>query len=803
MHYELAADQLTRLCDPRHLPFESTADVAPLSGIVGQARALTALRFGLDMQGEGFNIYVAGVPGTGRTTTVEGFLQELAGTRPPPPDWCYVHNFADPYCPKAIRLAHGQGRRFVQEMQSFVREVRTRLPIAFEEDAYAQKREEIQRLVHQERQDILSRLSQSVQQAGFIVQVTPQGLNLMPALEGRPMTQDEYSAQKDEERQQLLNTRVALEPQVTAALRQVQQAETRGRVQLAALDQELAHGVLHPLVQELKAKFLPSADVQSYLDKVQEDILEHLGRFAPGEERPDESSAGAGSKPDQTSTLRVYEVNAVVDNGELRGAPVLSELNLTYTNLFGRIERQAEFGLMTTDFTMIKAGVLHHANGGYLVLPIEQVLANPHTWDALKRAMRSRLIVIEDSADRLATVPVKSMRPDPIPLDTKVILIGDPAYYQMLYAMDQDFSELFKVKVEFDLFMDRTPDNVGAYASFVHSLCVKEDLRQLTRDAVARVVEYGSRLAEDQNRLSTHFGRVADLLREASHYAGHDNAALVEPFHIERAVVEKARRSDLLQQRLQGAVARGQMLIATKGLVVGQVNALSVLGVGDYAFGFPARVTATVGLGREGVLDINREAELGGRIHTKGVLILGGYLAGKYAQDKAITLSARLVFEQSYDETEGDSASGAELVALLSALSDLPIHQAIAVTGSVSQHGELQAIGAVNEKIEGFFDLCQLRGLSGDQGVLIPASNVQSLMLKRSVVQAVEQGLFHIFAVNTVDEAMEILTGVAAGERGPDGRFPDGTMNERVDGRLTRLFYDLHKVEGKGQAAWT
>ncbi|MGC8787535.1 MAG: Lon protease family protein, partial [Anaerolineae bacterium] len=508
-----------------------------------------------------------------------------------------------------------------------------------------------------------------------------------------------------------------------------------------------------------------------------------------GEEEP--QAVPPTSSPGAATFFRQYEVNVMVDNSALRGAPVLTEINLTYHNLFGRIEREAEFGALVTDFTMLKSGALHRANGGYLVLPVEPLLDNPITWDGLKRALSSKQITIEDVSERLGAIPVKSVRPEPIPLNVKVILIGDPHSYYLLYSLDPDFSELFKVKADFDVRMERSPENVQAYVAFISGLCRKEGLRHFRREAAAKIVEYGSTLAEDQRKLSTHFAQIADIVREASLYAAQDNMEYVTAEHVQKAIDARVHRSDMLQQHIRESMIEGTILIDTNGEVPGQVNGLSVLTLGDYQFGYPTRITATIGLGRDGVLDIEREAKLGGPVHTKGVLILSGYLTRQYAQDKPLTLSARLVFEQSYQEVEGDSASSAELYALLSALAELPIRQGIAVTGSINQWGQLQAVGGINEKIEGFFDLCVAKGLTGKQGVIIPQSNVKNLMLKEAVLEAVRKGLFHVYAVENVDQGLEILTGVTAGVRGPDGKFPDGSVHARVDARLRKLAEDL------------
>jgi lon-related putative ATP-dependent protease len=485
--------------------------------------------------------------------------------------------------------------------------------------------------------------------------------------------------------------------------------------------------------------------------------------------------------------FRRYEVNVLVDHSEIEGAPVIVESNPTYNNLFGRIEKEPQFGTLLTDFTMIREGSLHRANGGYLVIPISELARAPLSWDSLKRALRTREVAVEEAAERLGFIATKSLRPESTALDIKIVLIGDAQSYYLLYAYDEDFRELFKVKADFDTRMERTPENVQNYASFVCSLCCDETLKHLDSTAMAKIVEHGSRLAGEQDKLSTRFGDLADVVRESSFYAVQDGLEYVTADHVKRAIDERFYRSNLVQERVQEMIERGSIMIDVEGAQAGQVNGLSVSGLGDIQFGRPSRITASVGLGRRGLVDIEREANLGGPLHTKGVLILSGYMVEQYAQDKPLSLSAQLVFEQSYGGVDGDSASSTELYAILSALSGLPIKQGIAVTGSVNQKGQVQAIGGVNEKIEGFFAVCEAKGLTGEQGVMIPESNVSNLMLKEEVVEAVAQGRFHIWAVKTIDEGIEVLTGVRAGARLEDGTFEEGTVHGGADRRLREL----------------
>jgi lon-related putative ATP-dependent protease len=551
----------------------------------------------------------------------------------------------------------------------------------------------------------------------------------------------------------------------------------------------------------LKEKYQDLPEVGAYLEDVREDILDNLSQFRPQpQDQPQTAFLMARAKE---MLLRKYEVNVLVNNSELEGAPVIMERNPTYNNLFGRIEKEAQFGALQTDFTLIKEGSLHRANGGYLVLPVEDVLRNLFSWDSLKRALRNNEIATEEAGERLGFITTKSLRPEPIPLNVKVVLIGIPLLYHLLFSLDEDFRELFKVKADFDILMNQTEGNARDYASFVCNVCTEEGLKHLDATALARIVEHGSRLAQDKEKLSTRFGEISDVIREANYYASRENGNHVTGAHVKKAIEERFYRSNLLQERIREMIERGTLLIDVTGKKIGQVNGLSVVDLGDITFGRPNRITATTGLGREGVIDIERQAKLGGPIHTKGVMILSGYLGEKYARDKPLSLSSHLVFEQSYSGVEGDSASSAELYAILSSLSGLPIKQDIAVTGSVNQKGEVQAIGGVNEKIEGFFEVCRAKGHNGDQGVIIPESNVKNLMLKEEVVEAVRKGKFHLWSVKDIDEGMEILTGTKAGERKDDGTFEQGTVNYRVDQQLRRLSETLKEFSPGEQSRVT
>jgi lon-related putative ATP-dependent protease len=612
-------------------------------------------------------------------------------------------------------------------------------------------------------------------------------------MEGQPLSDQDVAALSPEEIEKITQAREELSSDLRNAMRSLRDIDNQVRTEIEKLSREAALFAIDHYVSDLKEKYSEVSEVAEYIETVQNDILDNLAMFILDPNVPQNSPEAVAA---QERFFKKYEVNVLVDNSLLTGAPVIVELNPTYLNLFGKTEKEARFGVLTTDFTMIKPGSLHKANGGYLMIPAQELLTAPLAWDGLKRALKNDEIVIEDATQAQGVISTRGLKPEAIPLKVKVVIIGDTAIYNLLYTRDPDFKELFKVKAHFDSKMERTEETISKYVSAMRNVCSKEGLKYLDQDAAAKVVEFSSRLADDQTKLSTRFADVTDIIREATYYAKKEDSENVTGAHMKKAIDEKKYRSNLVQDKIQEMIDRGVILIDTEGEQVGQLNGLSVLSYGDIAFGSPTRITASVGVGRKGILDIEREANLGGPTHTKGVMILGGYLSKMFAQDKPLGLSARLVFEQSYSGVDGDSASSTELYAILSQLSGIPIRQQYAVTGSVNQNGEVQAIGGVNEKIEGFFEVCRISGLTGDQGVLIPESNVRNLMLKEEVVEAVKAGKFHIFSVRTVNEGIEILTGVKAGERQPDGTFPEDTINYRVDKRLKEMAEALKEYPG-------
>jgi lon-related putative ATP-dependent protease len=761
---------------------KTTQELAPLSEIIGQERAVRALKFGLGIRDQGFNIYVAGFPGTGRKTAVKNFVEEIARVEPVPPDWCYVNNFSNQYEPKAIQLPAGKGKEFRDNVKNLIESIRTALPKAFESDDYSAKREATIRGLEKQRKELIDKLNVKAQQEGFIIQSTPIGLLLIPVVNGKPLNEEELLSLPQKTKDLIQEKREQLESELRNTMRQFLDMERKIREELKKLNRDIALYAIGHLVEDLIEKYKAMSEIAAYLKDVQDDILDNISQFVKRGEPQEQMPFPVPWM--REVPFRKYEVNVIVDNSDVKGAPVVMEFNPTYQNLFGTTEKEAQFGALVTDFTMIRGGSLHKANSGYLIIPIEELLRNPFSYEGLKRALRDEKIVIEEPAERFGFISTKGLKPQPIPLRIKMVLIGNPYLYQQLFILDMEFTELFKVKAEFDTTMTRTEENVKQYAAFVCTICQKENLKHLDGTGLAKLVEYSQRLAEDQQKLSTRFAEVADIIREANFYATQEKSNLVTGNHVKKAIEEKIYRSKLVQEKIQEMIQREILLIDTDAEKVGQVNGLSVMGLGDFAFGSPSRVTASVGLGREGVIDIEREAKMGGPIHTKGVLILSGYLNEKYAQNKPLSLSTRLVFEQNYAGVEGDSASSTELYAILSALSGLPIKQSIAVTGSVNQKGEVQAIGGVNEKIEGFFEVCKAKGFTGHQGVMIPESNIQNLMLKEEVVDAVKAGRFHIYSAKTIDEGIEVLTGIKAGERRKDGTFESETVNYKVDKQL-------------------
>ena len=798
MTRKLTAREVRRACNPNSLGFESTEGLKPVQTIIGQSRALQALQFGLGIQNSGFNIYAAGLPGTGKMTAIVAFLELVAREKDVPPDWCYVHNFKDSYTPKALKLKAGTGNQFQKDMKKLIETSQTDIRKAFESQDYIKRRDAIAHAFNEKRETIFNQLNQMAHEKGFAIQMSSMGLLLIPIVDGKPLTDQEMLGLNPKEKERLSKLREQIQDQIKDAMAQMRNWDKEGTEQVEKMDEDVVRFVLGAPIEELTKKFgQDNPDVVEYLKAVEADITENKNIFRSP---PEADASNPFARMAVTQTFRKYEVNVLVDNSHLKGAPVIIETNPTFNNLMGRLEKEAYFGAISGDFTMIRPGSLHKSNGGYLVVRIDDLLRNLISWDSLKRSLRERKIIIEDLAERFGFISMKSILPEPVPLNIKVVVIGENLHYHLLYSVDREFAELFKVKADFDSRMDLNAENLKQYNSTLCAVCGKENLRHMDKVAVAKIIEHSSRLAEDQKKLSTRFAEIADIIREASYWAGIEGKRLIGGTHISKSIEQKEYRSNLIHEHVKEMIERGILKIDTEGEAVGQVNGLSIIALGDINFGRPSRITASIATGREGLIDIEREAKLGGPIHTKGVLILSGLMAERYASNAPLSLSARLVFEQSYEGVEGDSASSTEFYVLLSALADAPIKQGIAVTGSIDQKGEVQAIGGVNQKIEGFYEVCKAKGLTGKQGVIIPERNVQNLMLKEEVVEAIKKGKFTVYSVNNVDEGIEILTGIKAGRKLKSGKFEKGSINRRVQERLEQLAKGMKEFEKKEEA---
>jgi predicted ATP-dependent protease len=738
------------------------------------------------MDQPGYHIYVTGPVGTGRTTYTRKQVQTIAVTLPAPPDWCYVYNFQQPDQPVALSLPSGTGATFRKEMAELVDELKDAIRKLLTSETFETRRTELLQSFETRINEIWRELESKAAQLGYAIQRTPTGIATTPVgPSGEPISQDQFTALPEAQREEIGRRGRELNEEVGEALRKVRAVEREAREALRELERRAVRSAAGHPVARVKDRYTGHPKITGYLDELMNDVIEHLDDFKEQDEPQIPLPLPTlGRRPEP---FQRYRVNVVVDNSHLAGAPMISETNPTYYNLLGKVEYRGEFGALVTDFTMIKSGALQQANGGFLILQVKDLLTNPLSWEGLKRALRSEEARIENIGEQLGLIPTSTLRPEPIPLKVKVILIGTPIIFQLLYMLDEDFRKLFKIKADFDTEVDRTDQSAALYADAIGAICNRQGLHPFDRAAVAKVLEHSARLADHQRRLSTRFNEVVEIIYEASAWAERLGHEVVSAVDVVKAIDEKVYRSSRVEERLRQLIAQGQLLVNVDGKRAGQVNGLSVLQLGDYTFGHPSRITARTYVGSRGVVNIERETEMSGRIHSKGVAILAHYLGGKYAQDRPLSLNASLTFEQTYTEVEGDSASATELYALLSELADAPIEQGIAVTGSVNQKGEIQPIGGVNEKIEGYFAVCKAQGFNGRQGVMIPVQNTVNLMLKEDVVDAVRAGDFQIWAVRTVDEGLEVLTGLPSGETSSAGRYPEGTTNYRVSRRLAEL----------------
>lgn len=793
---KLEANELYKECNPALFHFNTTEELQDFKETIGQERAIRSLDFGLSLDSTGFNIFILGEHGTGKMTTVRSFLHQKALDEPVPSDWCYVYNFSDPDAPLAIELDPGHAVSFQKDMEETIKILKTEIPKIFESKEYEKQRSKIIDESQRRQRQLFDSLEQEAQEKGFSLRKTVSGLILVPVKKNNePLTEEEYEGLDEKTRKKIDEIGKALQEKLNDIVRIAREVEKNLKEQLVQLEKDAALYSVGHLIEDLKNKYQKYKKIIAYLDSVREDILSHLDDFKIQEEQTPQLPFMKIPKSEPIFTR--YTVNVLVNNKDCKGAPCVFESNPTYYNLFGRIEHKIQYGLAITDFSMIKAGSLHRANGGYLVINALDLLRNLFSYDALKRAVRNKELKIEDVWEQYRLISTTTLKPEAIPLNVKVILIGNPYLYYLLYNLDEDYRELFKVKADFESRMDRTEENIQKYASYIATLCREEKLLPFDKTGISKVIELSSRIAENQNKLSVKFSEIADILRESNYWAIKANSKVVNREHVQKAIDEKIYRINKIEERLRELILDGTLIVNTEGKKVGQINGLAVLDLGDYSFGKPSRISARIYAGKAGVVNIERETKMSGKIHEKAILIISHFLGSRFAVHKPITLSASITFEQLYDMVEGDSASCAELCALLSSIANVPIKQNIAITGSMDQNGEVQPVGGINEKIEGFFDLCKLKGLDGSHGVIIPSRNIKNLMLKQEVINAVKEGKFNIYSINTIDEAIEIMTDMPAGELREDGTYPEGTINYLVAKRLAEIDESMQKKKDK------
>ncbi|MGE5707309.1 MAG: Lon protease family protein [Bacteroidota bacterium] len=797
---EVPVERLRRRCNPDEFGFETTAEVEPLTGTIGQDRAVEAIEFGLEIRNHDYHMYVAGPKGTGKRSSVQQALEGIAARQAVPHDWVYVTNFDDPYRPTAIPLPAGMGNRFQKDMETFVEGCKQEIPRAFESENYEQQRSSIMHDIQSKREEVFHQLQADAQREGFLIEMTPVGIVTVPIIAGRPLSREEFDTLPEPKKREVHERSEHLQSEIGQSLSKIRKFEKEASERTRKLDKEIALFAVGHLIEDMHQRYRESPKVLDFLNRVQDDIIENIDHFRSQEKPPEPLLQLAQlEEMSRAAVTERYQVNLFINHADTNGAPVVFEQNPTYYNLFGRIDFKARFGAMVTDVSLIKPGSIHRANGGYLIIQAMDLLTSFLSWDTLKRILRDGEGRIENIGEQYSAFPTTSLKPEPVPIDVKIILVGNPWVYHLLHNYDEDFRKYFKVKADFDSEMDFEPSNLQKLSGYVAAKVRESHLLPFHRTGVARLAEYAARLNENQNKMSAQLSEIGDLATEASFWATKSGAQAVTDEHVQHAIDKKRYRSSLVEDRIHELIQDDTILISTEGGIVGQANGLSVQMMGDYMFGRPSRITARTAIGRHGLVNVEREIKLSGKIHSKGVLIIAGYLNGKYAQKRPLALSASLTFEQLYDEVEGDSASSTELYTILSSLSGLPLKQNLAITGSVNQRGEIQPIGGVTHKIEGFYRVCKAKGLTGEQGVIIPESNIKHLMLEEEVIEAVRQGRFHIYAIKTIDEGIELLTGVPAGSQLPDGTWEPGTVHALVDQKLGEYakLMQAYSEEGK------
>ena len=792
--YAVPWNKLRWKCPEDIFEFQCTSDIERLKDFIGQERALDSISFGLGVAKQGYNLFLTGLTGTGKANIIKRRLQrfieegEIKGLKYEPSDWCYVYNFSDPDRPKILELPQGRGRSFRGDMEVLVKKLREDIPKVLANEEYSRRKQEIagdRQKRYQEEMDILDR---EARERSLAIQISETGAAIIPVAEGRPISRDEFMSLNEKQRENIESNRQAIVKKVDEAFSRLREVDRTLNEKLKKVELQAGEFAIAHHFEYLSKRFEDIPGITAFLKGVKEYTLSNLELFTQTDMAQEMAGVPSSMQPD---LFIAYKVNLFVDNSARKGPPVIIESNPHWFHMFGKVERRAVMGAYLSDHTLIKPGAVHAANNGYIILNIRDILLNAGVWEGLKRVIKTKEAGVEDPYEQFSFFTPQGMRPEPMPVNLKIIVMGDDYLYQLLSMYDDEFWEMFKVKADFDYQIERTDENLKAFACFIRTCCDDEQLLPFDRTGTAKVLENAARAVDSQERLSTRFGPVKDLLIESDHWAKQGQSPVVTAEHVQEAVKKKTYRQDLVAERVRRLIAEGTLMVDVDGIVIGQVNGLAVYDLGTFAFGKPSRITAKTFLGKRGVINIERESQLSGRIHDKGVFILSGYLGWKYAQNMPLTLSASVCFEQSYSGVEGDSASSTELYAILSSLAEAPVRQDIAITGSVNQKGEIQPIGGVNHKIEGFYEVCKAKGLTGTQGVIIPQQNVRHLMLREDVVEAVKEGEFHIYCVRSIDEGIEILTGTPAGERQNDGTYPEGTINFRVDSRLREMARSL------------
>lgn len=783
MKNELSYKSLKNICNPNNFKFETTDDLDSKDLIYGQDRGIKALEFGLDVEAKGYNLYLEGPSGVGKTMYTKNYVTKIATKKKTPDDWCYIYNFEEPNEPIAVSLPASKGKEFRDDMTSFISDIKRDIKLTFGNEDFDKQKSLMQSNFEQKKNSLLEKLNKQSMKSGFQVKTAKNGVYMMPILNGKTIEEDEFEKLDEKTRKQFEENSVKVQEQIIEAINQIKVLEKENIKKIDEWQSNIALITINSHVNPLKAKYKKNTKISHFFDCIKADILKNLPLFIK-DEVPETKAQTL--KQENVKPWLNYRVNLFVDNSNLTGSPVIMDSNYLYHNLFGKLEYENQYGMLKTDFTMLKPGLLHKANGGYIILQASDLLANPICYDALKKALLVKEISIENNMEQRSYMVMISLKPEPIPLNVKVLLLGDSNIYHALLSMDPDFKKLFKIKVEFEETAPRTDANVMKLARFVHSFSEKEGMLPLDKGAMAKLVEYTSKLSDSQDKLSTRFNEIGEIIAESSTWARLAKKKLVTSEFIEKTLSERVERVKKYDSLYMEMIKENTLIINTDGAEVGVINGLTVLTIGDYTFGKPAKITANTYMGKNGIINIEREIEMSGSSHSKGVLILSGYLGETFAQDFPLSLTASLCFEQLYNGVDGDSASSTELYAILSSLSEIPIKQSIAVTGSVDQKGHIQPIGGINEKIEGFYQVCKQRGLNGEHGVVMPIQNVKNLNLSDEVINSVKEGKFHIYAISSIDEGIEILTGVPAGKKNKEGKFPAGTIKYLAYEKLKR-----------------